>query len=170
MDVVSYVIGFSGIVIAAWSLVYSRAAARRATAANELAVEANRVAGEALAHEARVDARQREYRFVAWELSYEYDSTAPAVFVLRNIGDTDAETVTVVLRFDPERELHKPGGIAAGASARIPATGAAQQWMRDGAEFDVLAPGFKVHWSSPLGQVDEFESPLRSIDSVFFVE
>jgi hypothetical protein len=133
-----------------------------ALVANSRSKEANRIARNALEIESRVDERQREFRAVEWDAIVMADET-PLEFELRNTGDTPAVSVTIVLHLGKERETHELGNIAAKSGAKV-TSDKFVAWMTEAFDHEVVNPGYRVHWSSPLGQVSDVTMPIRTVD------
>lgn len=133
-----------------------------AMVANSRSTEANRIARTALEIESRVDERQREFRAVEWDAVVVADKT-PLEFELRNVGDTPAVSVTIVLHLGKERETHALGDIAAKTDAKL-TSDKFDAWMTEAFDHEVVNPGYRVHWSSPLGQVSDVTMPRRTVD------
>lgn len=159
MDWVGAVGGVVGVLVAIGALIV-------AIAANIRSSEANRISRKAFDRESLIDDRQREFRAVAWEASVDNDETTGSLaFELRNVGDTQAVAVTVVLHLFQDRETYKLGDIPARGAAKITSEGLIH-WMRRARERDFFHPGFRVHWSSPLGQVSDEMIPSSSVDDI----
>ena len=129
--------------------------------ANLRSTDANRIARNALEIESRVDERQREFRAVDWDAVVTADEES-LVFELRNVGDTPAVSVTIVLQLGKERDTHALGDISPKASVKVTSDNFAA-WMTGALEHDFVHPGYRVHWSSPLGQVSDVIMPSRTI-------
>lgn len=125
------------------------------------ALVANLRAKDAVRLQQRIDEREREFRQVSWRSAWRGD-IAPdesVVFRLENTGLTDARGVTLVVNMQGGQQAFRLGDIAAGGAAEArpqtslvgPVAAAALALWGNGV-------GFGVHWSSPLGQVDSFES------------
>lgn len=129
--------------------------------ANRRATEANEIAERALDLEARVDERQREFRAVEWRLRA--DQQDGRYFLrLWNIGYTEACNVTLVLFLDPDSEVHALGKVYPGERGRIESP-LISEWLTDAAAHEVVHPGFRVHWSSPLGYVSDVTYRLSTL-------
>jgi hypothetical protein len=154
MEIAGFVVAVLAVLIAAASLVYAKGA-------NDRADVANRTAREALDLQARVDAREREYRDVSWRSSFDHGRG----FTLTNDGLTDAHRVTLILYGDQDRELHRLGDIRAGQSATVQSR-LASVWMREYERSMPLAPPFMTHWSSPLGVASQYSARAVTLYSL----
>jgi len=156
-DWIGALTGIVGVLVAIGAL---RVAAR----ANFRSKEANRIAQTALDIESRVDDRQREFRAVEWDAGVAAEDSGQTFrFELRNAGDTDAIGATVVLQLTPDRETHQLGNIPAKNVAVI-TSDSLDNWMREAVVHEVVHPAYRVHWSSPLGQVSDITMPARTVD------
>lgn len=128
-----------------------------------VAIVANIRSKDALALQSRIDERDREFRAVEWDTSVasKVDGVATK-YVLTNVGDSDAKSVTTVLHLNPDREVHHLGDIPAKHSVTITSP-RFTDWMREAVEHEVVNPSARVHWSSPLGQVGDQTLPLKTI-------
>jgi hypothetical protein len=128
-----------------------------------VAIVANIRAKEALALQSRIDEREREFRAVEWDTSVPLKVDGVATeFILTNVGDSDARSVTAVLHLNPDREVHHVGDIPAKHSVTITSP-QFTDWMREAVEHEVVNPSARVHWSSPLGQVGDETLPMKTI-------
>jgi len=87
----------------------------------------------------------------------------PLAFELRNTGDTPAVSVTIVLHLGKGRETHELGNIEAKSAAKV-TSDKFVAWMTEAFDHEVVHPGYRVHWSSPLGQVSDVTMPIRTVD------
>lgn len=148
----------AGFVVAVLAAIGALVAAWYAGGANRRADEANRTAERALDLQSRIDAREREFREVEWECDYALDDADRVVFRVKNSGHTDACQVTVV--FGAPGGTHEiarsVGDVASGKHVDV----SVETEMRGQAAVEVLLlqdTPYRVHWSSPLGQVDTFQ-------------
>jgi hypothetical protein len=156
-DWIGSIAGVAGAIVAVGAMLV-------AGRANTRSSEANRIAQTALEMESRVDERQREFRAVEWDAGVtDGESELFSSFELNNVGDSVAKSVTVVLHLNPDRETHELGDIPAKGAKKITSQGLTR-WMREAREHDVVHPGFRVHWSSPLGEVSDVSMPIRTFD------
>lgn len=95
-------------------------------------------------------------------LSFALTVDSMDALAMTNTGDTDAVWVTVVLHLSRERETHAIGNVPAKTTVNIPSA-RLTAWMVKAREHEVVHPGFRVHWSSPLGQVSDETRPLRDV-------
>ena len=157
--------------VGAW--IVAMRANRRADRANTLVDEANSTAKAALDLQARIDEREREYRDVVlwgeWANRPGGDELE-AVFVVRNDGLTTACSVTLALSHNGIRECHDLGDIYAQEEVRV--TISSDTWIdENGREridqrvFD--RTGYRLHWSSLLGQVSSVEVPVPPDPQIF---
>lgn len=126
-----------------------------------VAVLAYRRSSEAAALQSRIDEREREFREVSWHTGWRGDIEQDQTVILRleNTGLTSAVQVTLVLEMQGGDQAFHMGDIPAGdfadAHPRTDLKGPV------GAAFLALSGNgvaFRVHWSSPLGQVGTFSS------------
>lgn len=133
-----------------------------AARANARSSEANLIAARAVEMEARIDERQREFRSVDWSARVTEGADSDSfVFELRNDGDTDACSATVVLRLYPH-ETHAVGDVPAKGSVSLTSE-RLDEWMRGAIEHEMVQPGFRIHWSSPLGHPSEETVSAKSV-------
>lgn len=154
MDALGLIVAILALAVGAASAAYARGANRRADAANS-------TAAAALDLQAVIDARDREFRAVDWDADVVTLNAVDAL-ALTNTGDTDARSVTVVLTLSRERETHAIGDVPAKTTISIPSA-RLTAWMVEAREHEVVHPGYRVHWSSPLGQVSDETYPLRDV-------
>lgn len=154
-DWIGAVAGAVGALIAIGALIVAMVANSRST-------KANRIAQNALEIDSRVDERQREFRAVDWDAAVMADET-PLEFELTNVGDTPAVSVTIVLHLGKERETHALGDIPAKTGAKV-TSDRFIAWMTEAFDHEFVHPGYRVHWSSPLGQVSDITMPSRTVD------
>ncbi|MGC0371220.1 hypothetical protein [Microbacterium sp. SLBN-111] len=147
-----------GTLIAAGALVTAGRANRRADIANAQSAEANDRAREALDLQRRIDERAREFTDVRWEIKVDssWSGGRYTGVSFRNVGLTSARDATFVIEVEgwatPDvltAEEVLPG-YAAGFTSK-----AAAFWMDKNDDLVPLHPPFRVHWSSPLGNVVE---------------
>ena len=150
MEIAGFVVAVVAVLVAVGSVIY--------------AARADRTAKDALNLQVAVDARQREFRSVVWEAeSTADDEDPPNAFTLTNAGDTDAREVSVVLQLGwRERETHHLGDIPARETRTI-TSDAFAAWIVGARDHEYVHPAYRVHWSSPLGQVDDQDVPARDI-------
>jgi len=150
----------AGFVVAVLAAVGAVVAAFYAGGANRRADEANRTAARALDLQARIDAREREFREVEWDCDYAIDHADRLVFRVKNTGHTNACQVTVVF-WAPSGgyEIARPvGDIAAGESSGV----SFETDMKGQIALEAMLlqdTGYRLHWSSPLGQVETYRHP-----------
>ncbi len=122
------------------------------------------IARQSLAMSTRVDERQREFRAVDWDATTNLaDEESPIAFELTNRGDTDAMSVTLVLYLNPDMQTHALGDVPARTTTSVTSP-ELTEWMRGALEYEVVHPSYRVHWSSPLGQVSDERYPQRSVE------
>lgn len=153
MEIAGFVVALLAAVGAVWAAVAANGANRRAD-------EANRTAEKALDLQSRIDAREREFREVEWDASYDIGADEAIVFRVKNTGHTDACQVTVVFTApDGSTEIARSlGDIASGRHADV----SVESEMTGQSAVEVLLLQhypWRVHWSSPLGQVESFRHP-----------
>lgn len=142
--------------LGAW-LVAIRANGKSAEA-NTIAREATKTSQEALALQARIDEREREYRDVSWRGGWEVDVVGNVSFVVYNDGLTQAKDVTLALNHSGYRVLRKLGDLDPGEEARFEVpdvetfTDEQGYTQVDQRLFDQTS--WVMHWSSPLGHVE----------------
>ncbi|RBO70878.1 hypothetical protein DSP71_19430 [Microbacterium sp. H6] len=148
----------AGFVVALVAALGAAVAALYAGGANRRADEANRTAEKALDLQARIDAREREFREVMWECDYALDDADNIVFRVQNTGFTDARQATAV--FWAPNGTHEivraVGDVAAGAFADV----RVETEMRGQSAVEVLLlmdTPWRMHWSSPLGHAETFK-------------
>lgn len=149
----------AGFVVAVFAAIAALLAAVYAGGANRRADEANRTAERALDLQARIDAREREFREVDWECGYAIDESESVVFRVKNTGHTDACQVTVI--FSAPGGSHEIaqalGDIAVGAEKVV----SVDTEMSGQSAVEVLLlqdTQWRLHWSSPLGFAETFKS------------
>lgn len=144
--------------VAVAALVLARNANRRSAEANAQSVVANEGAREALDLQRRIDERAREFIDVRWQLSVdrEWSGGRFTGVTFRNVGLTPARNVTFIIEVEGwatadvfTAEAVEPG-YAAGFISK-----AAAYWMEQNEDLIPLRPAFRVHWSSPFGNVAE---------------
>ncbi|WDH77916.1 hypothetical protein PTQ19_10320 [Microbacterium esteraromaticum] len=142
MEIAGFVVAVLAVAASGFSLWYARAA--------------NITSDKALDLQAGIDAREREFRDVVWKGSYETAEDNSVVFALTNVGLTPAKQVTLVFTHNQERRAHSLGDIAVNGTATATFT----TEMTGGLAVELMLftdPPFFVHWSSPAGQVEEYE-------------
>lgn len=146
----------AALVVAILAMAAAGASALIAKGANTRADTANARAREALDLQKRIDDREREFRDVRWRGSVErHHGDGPDEFRLANEGLTQAESVVLVIEYsDRPREDYHLGTVGAGEWKGVRSEGLAG-WMSAVVVSMPVYPGFTVHWSSPLGQVQE---------------
>ncbi|MFJ3473397.1 hypothetical protein ACIPJ1_10720 [Microbacterium maritypicum] len=155
MDVIGLVVAVLALLVGGASAVYARGA-------NRWADDANRTAASALNLQGIIDAREREFRAVDWDADVVTVGSGDA-FALTNIGETEALAVTVVLKLSRERETYVLERIPAKSTVTLNSA-KLTRWMVEARDHEVVHPGYRIHWSSPLGQASDEERPLRSVE------
>ncbi len=149
MEIAGFVVAVLAVVAAGASALYARGANARADTANSRATEA-------LDLQRVIDARDREFRDVRWELHVERNSQ-DARFTeasLVNVGLTEAQSITLVIESKTSSEAIAIAALEPGKVATVRSASAAT-WFEENERYVPLAPSFRVHWSSPLGQSSE---------------
>ncbi|MFB8191254.1 hypothetical protein ACFC14_18205 [Microbacterium sp. NPDC055988] len=142
--------------VGAW-IVAIRANGKSAEA-NAIAGEATKTSREALALQARIDEREREFRDVSWRCGWQTDVEGNVAFLVLNDGLTEAKDVTLALNHNNQRVLRKLGNLRPGEEARYEVPDVATFTDEDGFTqvdqriFDRTA--YVIHWASPLGHVE----------------
>jgi len=149
MEIAGFVVAVLAVVAAGASALYARGANARADTANSRATDA-------LDLQRVIDARDREFRDVRWELHVERN-TQNARFTdarLVNVGLTEAQDITLVVESKTSSEAIAIASLQPGEFAVVRSTSAAT-WFEENEKYMPLTPQFRVHWSSPLGQSSE---------------
>lgn len=156
----------SSVVVAVGALVVAWKANRRSAEANAQSVVANERAREALDLQRLIDERAREFSDVRWELTVdrEWSGGRFTGVAFRNVGLTPARDVTFIIEVEGwatadvfiAAEVHP--GYAAGFTSK-----AAGFWMEENESLIPLWPAYRVHWSSPLGNVAEREYRAKTM-------
>jgi len=147
----------AGLVVAVLAALAAGASSLYALGANRRADTANERANDALDLQKRIDAREREFRDVTWSGAWVSDSSGTPVFRVSNRGLTTACSVTIVYSYNALRYVESVGDLEPSAYVDLaPETAAADEIVLE-LMLRVNA-AFRVHWSSPLGQADSYES------------
>lgn len=150
MEIAALLVAVLAMGAAVASALYARGANARADVANERATEA-------LDLQRRIDERAREFVDVDWKLEVDRDWSGGRFtgVAFRNIGLTPAHDVTFVIDL-PEfaTEVFKSDAVNPGYAAGF-ISDATGWWMEKNRPSVPEHPPFRVHWSSPLGNVDD---------------
>ncbi|MEW1706973.1 hypothetical protein AB0230_07000 [Microbacterium sp. NPDC089190] len=156
----------AGTLIAAGALIVAGRANRRADVANAQAAVANDRAQEALDLQRRIDERAREFTDVRWEIDVDsaWSGGRFTGVAFRNVGLTPARDVTFVVEVDGwgTADVLTAEEVLPGYKAGFTSEAAAF-WMDKNHDLVPLHPPFRVHWSSPLGNVVERHHEAKSI-------
>lgn len=155
---ISGVAAVAGTLVAAGALVVAVRANRRADVANAQSAEANERAREALDLQRLIDERAREFRDVRWELKVDRDWSGGRFtgVSFRNVGLTPAHNATFIIEVEgwATVDVFTADEVQPGYAAGF-ISNATAFWMDKYDDAMPSHPPFRVHWSSPLGNVEE---------------